>query len=95
MSKPSEEPHTVILNGRTDNRNYKEEQTDQYKAVDVTELVSENSSCALPYPTSNEDFILQERIGSVAAFVDDHLLVCGGFSMEDKHYLKRNFFSLK
>lgn len=89
LTKPSEEPHTVLLNGRTDNRNYKEEKTEQYKTLEVAELLTENGTCAIPYPTSNENLILQQRIGSVAAFVDDHLLLCGGFSTEDKQYLKR------
>ena len=30
---------------------------------------------------------LKERIGSTAGFVDDHLVVCGGYSPEDKAYL--------
>ena len=59
LVKPSEEAHTIILNGRTDNRNYKEDQTDQYTPLTVTELVTEAGSCALPYPTADEDFILK------------------------------------
>ena len=59
LVKPSEEAHTIILNGRTDNRNYKEDQTDQYTSLTVTELVTEAGSCALPYPTADEDFILK------------------------------------
>ena len=30
---------------------------------------------------------MKERIGSTAGFVDDHLVVCGGYSPEDKAYL--------
>ena len=49
--------------------------------------MTESGSCALPYPTADEEFILKERIGSMAGFVDDHLIVCGGYSPEDKAYL--------
>ena len=51
-------------------------------------LVNGTGSCALPYPTgSDENFILKDRIGSVAGFIDDHLVVCGGYSPEEKTYL--------
>ena len=87
LIKPSDEPHTVILNGRTDNRNYKEDQTDQYKDVDVTELITELGSCAIPYPTPSEQRNnLKNRIGSSAAFVDDRIILCGGFSNENMSY---------
>lgn len=46
--KPSEEPHTVVLNGRTDNRKYQEEKVPQYRAVEISELIRENGTCALP-----------------------------------------------
>ena len=86
LIKPSEEPHTVIINGRTDNRNYKEEQTDQYKLMDMTELMTEEETCAIPYPTADELLILKESIGPVAGFVDNMIVVCGGFSETDKKY---------
>ena len=83
LIKPSAEPHTLILNGRTDNRHYKQEKTAQYTAVDAIELVNQNGSCPIPIPD------LKQRIGPVAGFVDDHVIICGGFSMEEplvKHF---------
>ena len=77
LIKPSAEPHTLILNGRTDNRHYKQEKTAQYTAVDAIELVNQNGSCPIPIPD------LKQRIGPVAGFVDDHVIICGGFSMEE------------
>jgi hypothetical protein len=62
------EPHTVVLNGRSDNRNYKQDETDQYNLVDIIELVTEDGSCALPSTG------LVPRVGSVAGFVDDHVI---------------------
>ena len=79
--KPSDEPHTVVLNGRTDNRKYQEEKVPQYRAVEISELVVENGSCALPM------IDLVPRMGSVAGFVDDRLLACGGFSIADDTYM--------
>ena len=76
------------MNGRTDNRHYKQEKTAQYTAVDAIELVNQNGSCPIPIPD------LKQRIGPVAGFVDDHVIICGGFSMEEplvKHFQLRHF----
>ena len=55
----------------------------QYSSVTITELLTANGSCPLPSGSNG----LTERIGAMAGFVDDHLLVCGGYSMETQSYL--------
>lgn len=76
-----DEPATLVMNGRMDNRNFKQEEVPQYTLSTMVELVTENSSCSLT--TTG----LKARQGSVAGFVTDHVINCGGYSDEDGQYL--------
>ena len=44
------------------------------------------SSTMVGKKLSKINWPLKERIGSTAGYVDDHLVVCGGYSPEDKAY---------
>ena len=70
MFNPKENYHTIVLNGRTDNRNYKQEKTSQYEASEVLELMlgEEEGSCALA--TTG----LEPRFGLVAGFVNNTVI---------------------
>lgn len=85
---PANEPWTLVINGVSDNRNFKADGVDQYSEdnANIAEIVGETATCAI----SNTDLL--PRMGSAAAYYvnqdgDDFVLNCGGYSHAIEEYL--------
>ncbi len=66
LADPMVQTMTLVMNGLTDNRNFKSEDVGQYSqdATNVAELVGAGTACKL------EAAGMEPRFGSAAAFVD-------------------------
>lgn len=81
---PKEEKLTVILNGLTDDRNFKATDTPQYSETkaSISELIVNSSkTCEL------KSLGLKPRYGSAAGFINGKIINCGGYSNNESQYL--------
>ena len=68
--KPEEEPLTLVMNGLDDNRDWKDNNLDQYIELDSVELIkNDGSTCELTAKT------ITKRYGNSAAYVNNMVII--------------------
>ena len=90
FTNPKEEPLTLVVNGVVDDREFQKKGIDQYsdKAARFNELILKHNGKPGKNTCPMVNAGLEGRHGVFGGFVNGKSVVCGGYKLEAKSYLK-------